>query len=198
MPTFKRVALRSALPAAVFFSAIELVALDQGLASPTSHHGVHSHAAETPREGGQDAFAAIAEIVTLLRADPSTDWSRVDIDALREHLRDMNLVMLETQAQATVQPGAVRFEVRGQGEGAAEAAAALRRMVPAHAPFLAEDLGLPVEAEPMEGGVALMVKSDDADTQTQIKALGFYGLMAIGGHHQRHHLAMARGEAHAH
>src|SRR5437868_57409 len=29
-----------------------------------------------PIEGGQSAFAAIAEIVALLEADPKTDWSK--------------------------------------------------------------------------------------------------------------------------
>lgn len=39
-----------------------------------------------PQETGQSAFAALAEIVTILQADPETDWERVDIDGLRRHL----------------------------------------------------------------------------------------------------------------
>ena len=39
-----------------------------------------------PIEAGESAFAAIQEIVALLNADPKTDWSKVDIDALRQHL----------------------------------------------------------------------------------------------------------------
>ena len=43
---------------------------------------------------GQDPFGAIQEIVRILEADPSTDWSKVNIAALREHLIDMNEVTL--------------------------------------------------------------------------------------------------------
>lgn len=35
-----------------------------------------------PREPGQSAFTAIQEMVALLKADPQTDWSRVDVEAL--------------------------------------------------------------------------------------------------------------------
>jgi len=46
----------------------------------------------TPRMVGQDAFGAIREIVRILDADPKTDWSKVDLEALRQHLIDMNEV----------------------------------------------------------------------------------------------------------
>lgn len=39
-----------------------------------------------PQETGQSAFAAIQEIVTKLEADPATDWSKIDIESLRQHL----------------------------------------------------------------------------------------------------------------
>ena len=42
-----------------------------------------------PTMPGQDAFGAIQETVSLLEADPATDWSKVNIAALREHLIDM-------------------------------------------------------------------------------------------------------------
>ncbi len=45
-------------------------------------------------EGGQSAFAALQEVVSYLMADPATDWSRVDIEALRQHLIDMDNVTL--------------------------------------------------------------------------------------------------------
>ncbi len=46
----------------------------------------HAHTSGSPSETGQSQFAAIAEIVTLLRDDPNTDWEQVDIKALRDHL----------------------------------------------------------------------------------------------------------------
>ena len=62
------------------------------------HHMMHRQYVARPRQtpqqppspvatrGGQDAFAAIQEIVEILAADPKTDWSKVNIDALRQHL----------------------------------------------------------------------------------------------------------------
>lgn len=35
---------------------------------------------------------------------------------------------------------------------------------------------------------------DDAKTIARIRGLGFIGLLVQGGHHQPHHLAMAKGE----
>ena len=54
-----------------------------------------------PQETGQSAFAAIQEIVAMLEADPATDWSKVDIEALRQHLIDMNNVTLAATVQAS-------------------------------------------------------------------------------------------------
>ena len=57
-------------------------------------------------EGGQGAFAAIAEVVALLDADPATDWSRVDIEGLRQHLIDMGNVTMRAQGcQAALRHG---------------------------------------------------------------------------------------------
>ena len=60
-------------------------------------HGSAS-SAKVPSLAGQDAFGAIQEVVRILDADPKTDWSRVDIAGLREHLIDMNEVTLHAAA----------------------------------------------------------------------------------------------------
>src|SRR5690349_19552961 len=60
----------------------------------TMDHAAHSAAmtacakAAVPTQSGQAAFATISEIVRMLKADPKTDWSRVNIEALRQHLID--------------------------------------------------------------------------------------------------------------
>ena len=56
--------------------------------------GMHA-TSTTPTMPGQDAFGAIQEIVQILDADPKTDWSKVDLDALRQHLIDMNEITRE-------------------------------------------------------------------------------------------------------
>jgi hypothetical protein len=72
------------------------------------HSAIHAvaHGAPQPAEAGQGAFAAIAEIVALLEADPNTDWSKVNIAALREHLVDMDELTLNAVAQEESIPAA--------------------------------------------------------------------------------------------
>lgn len=62
-------------------------------------HAAHvQHAGSTaqtmPTMPGQDAFGAIQEIVRILEADPNTNWEKINLSGLREHLVDMNEVTL--------------------------------------------------------------------------------------------------------
>lgn len=148
-------------------------------------HSATGHEMSGPQETGQSAFAAMAEIVALLRADPDTDWANVDIAALRRHLVDMELVTMGAEVTRSARPAGIRFEIRG----APRVLEAIRAMVPAHAPFLAAETGWDVTTEDFGDGVALLVDGDS----DQIQGLGFFGLMTIGAHHQEHHLMMARG-----
>jgi hypothetical protein len=68
------------------------------LTTPIDHasmnHSAHEQIAKDcpvglPASSGQDAFGAISEIVRMLKANPRTDWSRVNIEALRQHLIDI-------------------------------------------------------------------------------------------------------------
>ena len=86
MSRLSRLAVLALLPAA-------------SLSAQAHDHAAHAAPApaagtSAPREGGQAAFAAIAEIVRLLDADPGTDWSRVNVEALRQHLIDMDEVTM--------------------------------------------------------------------------------------------------------
>jgi hypothetical protein len=157
-------------------------------ASPAFAQHSHSeggHTMENPQEAGQSGFAALTEIVAILREDPETDWSTVDIAALRRHLVDMDLLTTQARVDAIARPDGARFEVRGS-ERVLEA---IHAMVPAHAPFLAAETGWDVSVEVLQDSVALIVDGDAA----QIQGLGFFGMMTIGGHHQEHHLMLARG-----
>jgi hypothetical protein len=124
---------------------------------------------------GQDAFGAIQEIVRTLEADPKTDWSRVDLEALRQHLIDMNDVTLQANAEAKSIDGGLEIAVTGSGR----TLAAIQRMVPAHA----------AEINGLNGWSA-----KTAMEAQHIRGLGFIGLMVSGAHHQAHHIAMAKGE----
>lgn len=163
------------------------------VASAAPAQTTHDHAAmmaresTTPTEPGQGAFAAIAEIVALLTADPGTNWARVDIDALRQHLVDMdNLVTFAEVTRIDLSDGA-EFRVRLDGP----AGAAARRMVPAHAPVLAAETGWSSEA--LVSGEVIVWTVRSTDQADAIRALGFFGLMALGNHHPVHHFGMATG-----
>jgi hypothetical protein len=148
-----------------------------------------------PSMPGQDAFGAIQEIVRILEADPETDWSTVDLEALRQHLIDMSEVTLKADAVARPIDGGLEMAVTGAGR----ALAAMRRMVPAHAAELDGLNGWTAKTAPLPNGVLLTVTSSDPKEVAHIRGLGFIGLLVSGSHHQPHHLAMAKGEsAHEH
>jgi hypothetical protein len=147
-----------------------------------------------PTSPGQDAFGAITEIVRILDADPQTDWSRVDLERLRQHLIDMNEVVLRAEVKANPVPGGLVMEVTG----ASRTESAIRAMVVPHAAELDQMPGLAAKTEPIPGGVRLTVaarNAEDAKAVARVRGLGFIGLLTLGAHHQPHHLAMARGEA---
>jgi hypothetical protein len=161
-----------------------------GRAEHSAVHDLMHAVASPPTEAGQGAFAAIAEIVLLLQADPETDWSKVDIGALREHLVDMNELTLNAVAREEPIAGGVQIEVTGEGR----TLRAIRNMVPAHAAELAKLEGWQAEAATRHDGARLTVTSTDPRQEAQIRGLGFFGLMATGAHHQTHHWAMATGQ----
>ena len=72
-------------------------------------------ASTKPTLPGQDAFGAIQEIVRILDADPKTDWSKVDLEALRQHLIDMNEVTLHADAAPKQIDGGLEIAVTGSG-----------------------------------------------------------------------------------
>ena len=150
-------------------------------------HAAHHQAAPTPAlpaEPGNAAFAAISEIVTLLMNDPRTDWSRVDIAALRAHLADMHHLMLDTRVETEPLETGLRMRISLD---------AALRMVPAHAAVLEAETGWSSGLSMTRDAIVWTVNAEDEQEVTRIAALGFYGLMATGDHHRAHHLALARG-----
>ena len=144
----------------------------------------------TPTMPGQDAFGAIQEVVRMLEADPNTDWSKVNLEALRQHLIDMNEVTLKANAAPKPIDGGLEIAVTGEGR----TLEAIQRMVPAHAQELNQMNGWSAKIEALPTGVRLTVTSSDPKEAGHIRGLGFIGLLVSGSHHQPHHLAMAKGE----
>jgi hypothetical protein len=175
-------------------AALALAAAPLALAQHGPGHAGHGHDAPMPTMPGQDAFGAVQEIVRLLEADPATDWSRVRLGALREHLVDMNEVTLKAAAAETPVEGGLAVDVTGAGR----TLEAIRRMVPAHAREIDGHAGWSARSEELPDGVRLVVAAADPKETAHIRGLGYIGLLATGAHHQAHHLAMAKGERHVH
>ncbi len=149
---------------------------------------------QQPAEPGQGGFATIAEIVVLLNNDPATDWSKVNIDALRRHLVDMNELTVRAEAKTTIYEDKIVFHIKGAGR----TLQAIHAMVPAHAGVLSRTTPWKAIAKMTKDGAFLTMSSDKPGELLKLKALGFFGVMATGAHHQAHHFQMAIGSANAH
>lgn len=162
-------------------------------AANTGHfdHAQHMQGIEAakPTMPGQEVFGTIQEIVQILEADPTTDWSKVNIAALREHLIDMDEVTMRATASERALDNGVEISVTGEGR----TLDAIKRMLPAHANELGA-IGWSARTESLSNGIKLVVTSRDPKDAIKLKALGFMGIMVQGAHHQIHHLMMAKGE----
>ncbi|MCX5766053.1 MAG: hypothetical protein NTZ43_02355 [Gemmatimonadetes bacterium] len=191
-------------------SALEAQAVDcSTLNAPAADHANMDHAAhqalmqqcavpeKLPTRPGQAAFGAISEIVGLLKADPKTDWSKVNIEALRQHLIDMDEVTMRSRVAQRSVPGGFEADVTGN----AKTMGAIRRMLGTHTKMLSQGMPYRATATEIKGGARMVVVATDANDAAQvarIRGLGFMGMMTEGDHHVRHHLALARGDADAH
>jgi len=154
-----------------------------GMAMPDEPNGLH--------EGGQSAFAAIAEATRSLETDPATDWSKVDIDALRQHLVDMDNVTVRADVSTTPIPGGARFDVTSAEPRVRES---IDRMTHLHAGMANQEGAYRYAVQELPAGVAVTVLGKTDADAAKIRGLGFFGLLTEGVHHQRHHMMLARGE----
>jgi hypothetical protein len=163
-------------------------------------HQMHHPMGGGPMQMGQGAFGAMAEVVRILEADAATDWSKVDMERLRQHLIDMDEVVLRASVKAMQVPGGLSMDITGTGR----TLQSIRAMVIPHSGELNGMPAWSAKAEVIPDGVRLIVVArDPADAKAvaRIRGLGFAGLLVQGGHHDPHHLAMAKGEmpaAHKH
>lgn len=141
----------------------------------------------------QAAFATIQEIVKRLKADPTTDWSKVNLEALRQHLIDMDNVVMRSAVKQTNIAGGVSLDITGTGD----VAAAIKRMGGMHSAALTGEGDYAAESTEIANGVRLVVKArnvNDPAAVARVRGLGFAGLLTEGDHHPAHHWAVAKGE----
>ncbi|MGH7636222.1 MAG: hypothetical protein ACREOK_01120 [Gemmatimonadaceae bacterium] len=170
------------------------VAAQEHIHVPGMTHAGSSGGGSGPSQSGQAAFSAIAEVVAILSADSATDWSRVNIEALRRHLIDMDDVLMRAQVATDTVPGGARFVVTGEGR----VRDAIRRMASAHAAIVSAEAGagMRIAVENVANGARVtVIASNPRDTAAvaRVRGLGFAGLLTEGNHHAPHHLALARG-----
>jgi hypothetical protein len=150
----------------------------------------HAHgSAGGPTQTGQAQFAAFAEIVTLLRDDPKTDWASVNIDELRAHLVDMDRVTTQASVKTNVTDWRVTFTVSGD----ALVAPSIKRMVLAHSSMLGQSSDWAVQATEHGTGATMAIQVTSQAALDQVTGLGFFGVMTVGAHHQQHHMMIAAG-----
>jgi hypothetical protein len=167
----------------------EMMRQHQGNIPMHGRAGMHG-ASTSPTMPGQDAFGAIQEVVRILDADPKTDWSKVDLEALRQHLIDMNEITLRADAAPKQIDGGLEVTITGTGR----TLVAIQRMIPAYALTVNGLNGWTAKAAMLPNGELLTVSTTDPKEIQHIRALGFIGLLVSGSMHQPHHLAMAKGE----
>ncbi|MDE2446728.1 MAG: hypothetical protein KGO94_11145, partial [Alphaproteobacteria bacterium] len=152
-------------------------------------HGAEMSDRRLPKQGGQSAFAAIQEIVTMLEANPKTDWSKVDIEALRQHLIDMNNVTLDATVSSASTDNSMTFIVAGEGK----VIGSIQRMITGHAATVNGFEGWTYAAKENATGADLMVTPPNRKEMVKLRALSLIGVLAQGMHHQQHHWMLANG-----
>jgi hypothetical protein len=173
------------------FTATSGFSVAQTMDHSKMKHGNGSEmTAGLPSEPGQSAFAAIQEIVVLLEADPATDWSKVNLEALRQHLIDMDNVTLGAEVRTAISGQATIFTVSGEGR----VRDSIQRMLKAHAATMQGVEGWGYAAKVTDTGAILKVTPPDEAAATRLAGLGFIGVMARGMHHQEHHFMIAKGK----
>lgn len=157
------------------------------------HASMHQDMGVTP-ENGQSAFNVIQSVVQKLEQNPDTDWTTVNMDALRNHLIDMQRVMIGANVSSENIEGGVRHTVSGN---AAPVQHAIHRMVLSHASQI-DISDWVIEAERTTEGAVLTITSDVAAQTAKIRALGFSGFMVLGDHHRQHHQQMVGTQSQTH
>ncbi|MGD8592894.1 MAG: hypothetical protein PVF82_08685 [Gammaproteobacteria bacterium] len=158
------------------------------------HSSSHNHmmSASPLTAAGNYAFFTIQEAIEKLDADPNTDWSKVNLEALRQHLVDMQNFTLNVKvlSQKPLKNG-MQAVVRPDNE---DAAASLDRVFDAHPAQLKKETGWNMSVTKQDGLYTVTVTTNNPAEVAKIRGLGYIGAMATGAHHQSHHWSMAKGE----
>ena len=178
--------------------ALVLLLLPPNLRAQSHAHTKHQPPGQNNQpvlsEPGNDVFGTIQEVIRKLEADPKTDWSKVNLEALRQHLIDMRNFTLKVEVISR-EPLSNGLQLVIEST-TPEAAASLKRVLNAHPSMLEQETGWEMNVQARSPGkYKLEVTSPQAADAAKIQGLGYIGLMAYGGHHKHHHWMIATGKS---
>jgi hypothetical protein len=184
-----RLSARGGFAALLVLSLAPLTLLLPGVAAETASSVLISRSPLT--EAGNDAFGTIQEAIRALEADPNTDWTKVNLEALRAHLVDMNNMTLNVTplTQKAIADG-IEISVL---PNSARAAASLERVFAAHPAQLEAETGWKMSVSKNRRNYVVVVTTTKPNEVAKIRGLGYIGILAAGSHHQVHHWAIAQG-----
>ncbi|HKJ30679.1 MAG TPA: hypothetical protein VKA34_02575 [Balneolales bacterium] len=140
---------------------------------------------------GNAVFGAIQEAIDSLNANPNTNWSKVNVEALRQHLIDMyeftmNVAVIKQNPlpngnELIVKPSNQRAEV------------ALNHVLTMHPRMLKKEAGWNMTYQKNGNKYTIKVTTQNPKEVEKIRALGYIGILAYGTHHQRHHWMIVNG-----
>ena len=160
-----------------------------GVATAQQHHMNHQTSPLTMP--GNEIFGTIQEVVHKLEADPNTDWSKVNLEALRQHLSDMKAFTEEVQVvdKKPITNG-VKIWVRPETH---RAECALKRLFSMHPAMLKKEKGWDMVTKQDSSEWVITCTTNNPAEVSEIRGLGYIGLLAEGAHHQLHHWMIATG-----
>lgn len=174
------------------------LAYSVNLSAEEAHSNMHHqhHMMQTMegslKEAGNDIFATIQEVIDQLENDPETDWSKVNIEALRQHLLDMNdmAVNIDVINQKPLVNG---LEVTIQAT-TMRAKQTLLKVFNVHPMHLKRETGWDMQVVQNKEHFIVTTTSKDLKQVNKIIALSYIGLMAYGNHHQPHHWGISTSQ----
>ena len=119
-----------------------------------------------------------------------TDWSQVNLEALRQHLLDMKAFTEEVEvlSQNPIESG-IEIQVKPQTE---IAGIALSNVFKMHPSMIKSEQGWEMKASQSDNSIWTITCTTDKTSEVdKIRGLGYIGLLATGAHHQLHHWMIA-------
>lgn len=143
-------------------------------------------------EAGNDVFSTIQEVIKQLENNPDTDWSKVNIEALRQHLLDMNDMALNVEVinQKPLENG-LTVTLQTQTPRAEKTMAKVFKVHPMH---LKRETGWDMQVVQNNQQFIVTTTTKDLTQVKKIIALSYIGLMAYGNHHQPHHWGISTSQ----